>query len=200
MRFGRLLVSKRAPSEGRKHAKWICFCDCGQITTATSAHIRAGRSTSCGCVRSEMVTKKNTTHGKYFTKTHRVWNNMLNRCRCENTPRFEDYGGRGIAVCDRWLSFSSFLEDMGECKPGMSIDRIDVNGNYEPSNCRWATNTEQCNNKRNNRRIVVGGESMTCTEAARKYGLNRDMIRARLNRGLTGDEAIFTPSRYGVSK
>jgi hypothetical protein len=137
-RFGRLTVAERALQ------RWRCVCDCGDERLATSTWLLSGDVTNCGCQK----------HGKYGTPTYRSWQSMLSRCRNENTPYFKNYGGRGIRVCERWLDFKSFIEDMGERPQGMTIDRIDPNGNYELSNCRWSTWHEQAANKRNSRNRI----------------------------------------------
>lgn len=154
-RFGRLVVIERAP-EKNKHgqAMWICLCDCGQAVTARSNHLRTGGTHSCGCLKREVTSslKPGKSHGLSYTQIYKRWASMLTRCYRPTAANYHYYGGRGITVCEEWRdSVEAFIRDMGLPEEGQSIDRIDVNGNYEPSNCRWATATEQARNKRNSR-------------------------------------------------
>lgn len=140
-RFGRLIVLSlyRRGSSG-VHSRWLCLCDCGQTRVASGSSLKRGRTTSCGCGR--------ITHGSWGSPTYRSWHMMLQRCTNPRNTHYAYYGGRGITVCERWLKFENFLADMGERPLGTSIDRIDVDGNYEPGNCRWATPKQQMNNRR----------------------------------------------------
>lgn len=159
-RFGKLIVVSENGRSNDQRVIWNCLCDCGKLTTVRSTHLKRGTIKSCGCLRNETSKRINTTHGKSKTAEYEVWGGMIKRCRNEKSTGYPDYGGRGITVCDRWNDFENFLEDMGlRPSPFHSIERKDVNGNYEPENCKWATKTEQSRNTRkrkDGKNIIVG--------------------------------------------
>lgn len=197
MKYGRWTVV----SEGK--LKHICRCDCGTVKEVNRYNLAAGKTTSCGCHRNEATgaaAKANlTVHGMKRSPEYKAWRSMRARCNVPGTASYETYGGRGIRVCEKWdQSFPAFYEDLGpRPSPAHSIDRIDVNGHYEPGNCRWATITEQNRNRRSNRVIEVFGERLLLVEAAEKYGLGKHTLKARLDRqGLSPEEAVTMPLQH----
>ncbi len=143
--FGKLTVKGYLGRYVVKHSLWVCECECGDLCTATGNGLQRGANVSCG----KKKHPTHITHGMTGTGAHKTWNTLRRRCLDPSFKQYKDYGGRGITFCDRWKDFKNFYEDMGDRPVGKTIDRIDVNGNYEPYNCKWSTHKEQCNNKRN---------------------------------------------------
>jgi len=183
-KFSRYTVIERVENiDGRPHYK--CLCDCGNIRVVSGKYLRKGLSKSCGCYGAEQRKLSTTTHGLSNSKEYTAWMNMKARCNDVNNKQYSDYGGRGISVCDRWLnSFDNFISDMG-LGNGLTLDRIEVNGNYEPNNCKWSNQIEQQRNKRNNHIVTLNGAEMTMKEASEKMGISYDALRIRLKRKKT---------------
>jgi hypothetical protein len=157
-KYGRLTILQEVESHispcGNINRQFLCRCFCGNEKIVKLMCLRKKDTTSCGCYRKEVSTQSNTTHGNSYHPLFITWVNMKRRCLNSNHKYYKNYGGRGIKVCDRWIkSFPNFLEDMGERPNGHTIDRINNDGNYEPSNCKWATRKEQNNNRRNTKSV-----------------------------------------------
>lgn len=199
-RYGRLVVLRRSDLQSNGHeTRWVCVCDCGGNAEPKGSSLRSGVTKSCGCLHRERLATSCLSHGLSNSRSYGTWGDMIRRCRDENNPQYESYGGRGISVCERWLSsVENFFADMGERPEGMKIDRIDNDGNYEPGNCRWATQATQSFNRRNTLRIEVDGVIMNTAEIVKKYGVPYQVLTRRLRWGWTGDQAAKTP--WGVQE
>lgn len=170
---------------------WFCECKCGGTVVVTSSNLKTGNTKSCGCWSHGKPRHGHTTH-RSVSSEYATWSSMKQRCLDVAHSAYASYGGRGISVCERWLVFENFLADMGPRPSGRSLDRIDNDGNYEPSNCRWATAEQQCNNRRNNTRFDFNGKSLTLPQWSRELGIEYHTLKARRKRGLTG-AGLFRP-------
>lgn len=150
--FGRLNVTHRSSNTSDGKTTWHCQCSCGNNCIVVGANLLKGLTSSCGCYRSEQLLKRSFKHGhakrKNNNPTYKSWCSMLSRCRNRNYHKYKRYGALGVFVCERWLVYENFFEDMGQRPVGTTLDRIDPRGNYEPDNCRWATPIEQAYNQR----------------------------------------------------
>lgn len=182
-RFGMLVAGEKVGA-----VKWLCKCDCGKSKPVAQSALMAGRI-SCGCM--ESVVK---THGMSHTNIYSIWKHIISRCENKRDAAYHGYGGRGIKICERWSVFENFYADMGDKPRGKSIDRIDNDGNYEPSNCRWATSTEQGCNKRNNRIVSVNGRSVPLSQACREHSIDVRVAAARLRYGWSEHDALTVPN------
>lgn len=172
MRFDRLIVLRFVGIE-KGRSTWHCRCDCGSELAVRAANLKSHNTRSCGCLVKDVAAEMNTKHGRSRSPEHRAWMGMWDRCTNPNYPLYGSYGGRGIAVADRWRSFVSFYADMGEKpSPKHSLDRIDVNGNYEPANCQWATMKEQARNKRNSFVVTAHGITASLAEHCERTGVS----------------------------
>lgn len=193
-RFGRLVPVEELPRQNGMRV-WRLKCDCGTERIALQkAFASGGRMRSCGC-----ASKPSVKHGLSTTPEYRHWVNMITRCEYQPATGFDYYGGRGITVCERWRSdFRNFYADMGpRPSPRHSVDRIDVNGDYEPGNCRWATSSAQARNKRVNRIVAVDGREMTLADAVDRAPVPYNTVLYRLKRGWHLDDAITRPQQRG---
>lgn len=194
--FGSWIV-KAIPS----YTKAWCICVCGCEKLVRQERLRNGTSKSCGCQRlANLITHGRTTK-EFRASSHEywIWNSMLDRCFNKNNRGYNNYGGRGITVCERWLKFENFYSDMGTKPPGKSIERRDNNLGYFPDNCYWATRHEQAKNTRRNRMITVDGVTKCISEWARELGISHSAIILRIKYGWSEKLAVTTPKngKYG---
>lgn len=197
MRFGRRVVVAYAGTARRGQQNvsvWDCVCDCGKSQTVRIGSLRT--AASCGCRQREAAAAYHTKHGHCSrssgeTRTHRIWKGMITRCTNPKSKHWLKYGARGIGVCERWRKFENFLADMGQVPPGLTLEREDNAGNYEPGNCRWATPLEQAQNTRRNNKITINGVTKILAEWARESGVHRRTIMSRLALGWDAHSAVF---------
>ncbi len=199
-KYGRLTVLHRAGSNKHRHILWLCKCDCGTEKVVSGVLLKRGDVHSCGCLRKEITSKKFKKHGESVQAEHtaeyRAWRSMINRCENPRVNSYKNYGGRGIKVCTRWRhSYGAFLKNLGR-KPSEahSLDRIDVDGGYFPSNCRWSDAKQQARNRRHNFLLTYKGETKTLAAWYEEGGLP-NLVLNRLRRGWNPHDAINTP-RY----
>lgn len=205
-RFGRLLaIGEVAPifSGGQFKRKrcYLCKCDCGNETVIRLENLRSGHTQSCGCYMVDQIKKANTTHGHHrarrFTRTYAAWVDMLTRCTNPARNAYIDYGGRGITVCNRWAeSFENFLADMGECPKGKTLERVDVNGDYDYRNCIWADRETQANNTRRNVLIWTGENYTTMARFAKAFGIPYHRFRHQYRKKGIPIEQILLEGNY----
>lgn len=186
-KFGRLLVIKYAGKKGnkRKRIAWLCKCDCGKQVEILGENLKQGISKSCGCYCIQRIKNKNTKHGFTKTRIFNIYIKIKERCLNEHSKAYKDYGGRGIVICNEWLGESGFINfknwaDKNGYSESLTIDRIDNNGNYEPSNCRWVDKKVQANNRRSNRKIKYNGMEKTIAEWSDFYNIPYMRIYTRL--------------------
>jgi hypothetical protein len=195
----RLTVIALAANTRFQQRQYLCRCDCGCEVIVRGYSLGQGRTKSCGCLHREGLARRNHRHGKSETLTYNSWRGMIDRCENPNHVGYKDYGGRGIRICPEWRDFERFAQDMGE-RPSRnhSIERIDVDRNYEPGNCRWATASEQNSNKRAFWRLAHNGESLTVREWSARTGLSRGNIYQRLAKGWPVERVLTEPSHRGM--
>ena len=202
-RFGRLTITGRAGSDAQRKPTWRCICDCGNIVVVRGAALKSGHTRSCGCYSHDIHTK----HGEERTRLYAIWHSMKSRCFCKSHKFYSDYGGRGITVCEEWLSFANFRNwaystgyNPDAPKWECTLDRIDYNGGYSPENCRWVSMEVQGSNKRNNRYFEFQGEVHSLKEWAEILGIKYQTLYARLTvHGMSVDDA-FTRGCKKVSQ
>lgn len=191
-KFGRLTVLERAENKGRT-TMWFCKCECGNQTNVCGNDLKRGRTISCGCYRSEKTTK----HGHFNERIYDIWRGIKRRCHNKNCRGYSIYGGRGIMICEEWSdNFQAFYDwsIQNGYSDDLTIDRIDVNGNYEPKNCRWITKKEQSYNRRNSHFITYNGKTQTLAQWADEYNMSYNKLSSRINDlHWTIEKALNTP-------
>lgn len=189
--FGRLTAIRLA--EGVKKRSWVCRCECGTVTVCYTKLLTKGLKRSCGCLRSELLAVRNATHGMAKTYTYTKWQSMWRRVR-DTSGKNSCYVG--VTVCDTWKDFANFYRDMGPCTKGESLDRIDNTKGYSKDNCRWVPLKEQAANTTRNVYVYIDGVRVHLSEAARRRGLDPDVVFDRVNKlGWNVDKALDTPAR-----
>lgn len=182
------------------HCKWECSCSCGKEVVVRSDHLRSGDTRSCGCLCREEQSVRARTHGQRNTRLYKTWQGMIFRCENPKAESYKHYGGRGIKVCEEWHRFEDFFKwaTSSGYSDELTIDRIDVNGNYEPGNCRWADTFTQCNNKRNTRYLTFNGQRKSVKEWSLITGFSYGMIADRVYRhGWSAEQALTLPKAPG---
>lgn len=195
-RFGRLVVVGRAdpPRDWRQKARWRCICDCGREVEVFGYNLSNGNTTSCGCLRVERVIAASTTHGQSYSRLYSIWKNMHTRCENPHSTHYDNYGGRGISVCEEWHDFANFMQwaERTGYREDLTLDRIDVNEGYNPVNCRWITMREQNRNKHNNINITYHGVTRCLSDWAATLGINMKTLWHRIFRYHWDVERAFT--------
>jgi len=192
-RFGRLTAVSLLPRQEGQKRKWRGLCSCGGTADIVGHQLRKGHTQSCGCIKREETIARNTKHGlcRVYPREYGAWKDMRARCRNPNNTDWKDYGGRGITICAEWEDFAKFFADMGP-KPSRShsLDRREVNGNYEPANCRWADAEMQASNQRRVHLLTINGQSKTVAAWARYFGIDRTKAEYRLKMGMKPEVAF----------
>ena len=194
-KFGKLTVIKPVGKNQKGNYLWECECACGNTSIVRSSNLLTGDTKSCGCLQREMASKTLKTHGLSGSRIYIIWEHMIARCNNPNDSRYKNYGGRGISVCDEWrdfLLFNKWAMSNGY-NDNLTIDRIDVNGNYEPSNCRWTDKKVQANNKRNNHLVTYENKTLTISQWEEETGIDARLILYRLSKGWSTKRTLTSP-------
>jgi len=182
-------------------AAYLCRCKCGVERSVRSSQLAKGHSTGCGCARANRLGDRVRKHGKSKHPLYGTWRSMRERCRSPNHFAYHRYGGRGIKVCERWNDFDAFLGDVEPTwRPGLTLDRIDNDGDYTPENVRWRTPKEQSANKAFNRRITFRGETLTLAQWAERLGMTGPSLAKRFKKGWPIERALTQPPRRWPSE
>lgn len=194
--FGRLTVKEFVKVDESGHATYRCSCSCGGEWTGPAGSLQKGYTRSCGCLRREVTGARNRSHGLYGTPLYRIWAHVMGRCYTQTDRAYPDYGGRGIKVCERWHDVRNFVADVqAGYRHGLTLERIRNDGEYSPTNCRWATRREQARNKRSNVLLTCEGRTQLMAEWAEEKGIALKTLWKRISDGWTHERAILTPVR-----
>lgn len=197
LRFGKLVVLKENGKNLKRNVVlWECVCDCGNICTVAGIDMKRKLTTSCGCMSSRKIAgERNKTHGMAGTPLYGVWRSMRDRCKNPNNKSYKDYGGRGISVCEKWLTFEGFYEDMGNSyAKGLTIERVDSSKGYNNDNCTWIPKSQQTLNRRNNCYFTYNGETLPLQTLCKKNNVTYSMVKKRITLGWSIERALETPS------
>lgn len=198
-KFGKLLVIKQSDLYKNNHILWVCKCECGNEYLVRGQSLRSGKTTHCGCSRHKYL--QNSDQNKIRLRS--IWRGMKDRCYNTKHRQYKNWGERGITVCDEWIddfeNFYNWAMENGYEK-NLTLDRVDVNKNYEPNNCRWSSMAEQCCNKTNNIMLTFDNETKSLPEWARIYGIPRVNLDARLRARWSIEEALSTPVKHYKTK
>ena len=197
-KFGRLTVESYSHKDKNGKSFWKCKCTCGGEKTVSGDKLKRGNTQSCGCLQREARGKSLRTHGMTETKLYTAWLNMKSRCTRKSNMMYHNYGGRGISFCKEWEDFNTFKEWAKKAgyKEGLSLERIDVNGNYEPGNCKWIPLSEQSLNQRRSHHVTAFGKTQTIKEWSDESGIKYDTIERRINcYGWDPEDAVSIPPR-----
>lgn len=193
-KFTRLLVLARVENDRKGDSRWLCLCDCGNKTIVRGYHLTSGRIRSCGCIKKEMLSTRENAHHKSGTRLYSIWAAIKGRCFNSNHKNYDRYKGRGITMCNEWkddfMAFYNWAIE-NDYKNCLTIERINNDGNYSPSNCRWATREEQANNTSRNHFIVFNGEKHTMADWAKKLDIDYKRLENRINSGLSIEKCFY---------
>lgn len=196
--FGKWTVLRKNGNKAGGAALWLCQCECGRTGSPSGTDLRLGKSTNCGCAHKGRIGHATRKHGDTGTRLHRIWKNMRARCMRRSCPGYAYYGGRGIAICDEWQDFSAFRDWAlrSGYQPNLSIERVDVDGNYSPSNCTWADSQTQSANRRFVKRDING---VPWSEIARQHGNPVTRMNCRVHSGWPVELAATAPKGARLS-